>query len=88
MIAALRATDHEPGTFWNVNLPHPDDASPELPWVECDPDARALDIAYEPTADGYRYAGDYHARPRTPGKDADTCFNGKIAVSRIRVSGH
>lgn len=88
VIAELRSRPHEPGTFWNVNLPHPDDDSPELEWIECEPDNLGLDIAYEPTANGYRYSGDYHARPRTPGRDADICFNGKIAVSRIRVTGH
>jgi broad specificity polyphosphatase/5'/3'-nucleotidase SurE len=29
------------------------------------------------------YTGDYHTRPRQPGRDVDVCFSGHIAVTQI-----
>lgn len=88
VLADLLARPHEPGSFWNVNLPHPDHDAPELEAVDCDPDTKPLEFRYEREANGFRYAGDYHARPRTAGGDVDVCFGGRIAVSRIQIRGH
>ncbi|MAG34514.1 MAG: 5'/3'-nucleotidase SurE [Deltaproteobacteria bacterium] len=82
----LLARPAAPATFWNVNLPHPPSDDPTLPVVHCAPDDRPLQIAFERNGDTYRYTGNYHARPRTPGRDVDVCFGGKIAVSRISTA--
>ena len=29
------------------------------------------------------YDGDYHARPRTPGRDVDVCFGGRVALTAV-----
>ena len=87
VLGDLLARPQTPGTFWNVNLPHPehDDPTPEA--VPCDPDPQGLEIHFEEQAGGWLYAGDYHARPRTPGHDVDVCLGGRIAVSLIPIRG-
>lgn len=75
----------EPGTLWNINLPHldPDSAEPEA--VLCRVDPGPLPISYREDGDGNLlvYDGNYHQRTRTPGADVDVCFGGRIAVSRV-----
>lgn len=88
LLIDLLGRPHEPGTLWNVNLPHPEHRADTLEIVECDPDPQPLHVHYDEQPDGWLYAGDYHARPRTPGHDVDVCFGGRIAVSLIRVLGH
>jgi len=73
----------EAGAFWNVNLPHPPTDARELEMVFCEPDDQPLQVLYAPDGDAYRYVGDYHSRPRTPGRDVDVCFGGRITVSKI-----
>lgn len=82
----------EPGSFYNVNLPHlpPDAPPPEL--VECAVDSKPFDVRFrhEPTEDTHddwmaHYEGVYAERPRTEGRDVDVCFSGRIAVSLIRL---
>lgn len=76
----------EPGSFWNVNVPHlaPDDAEPAI--IHCPVDTCPLPLHFEHDAEGLRYAGDYHNRQRNSGSDVDVCFNGNIAVSLMRLS--
>ena len=75
------------GEFWNVNFPHPVEetghAVPDL--VDCAIDPSPLPLGYESAADGWRYRSRYHERARVPGGDVETCFGGRIAVSRGRV---
>jgi 5'-nucleotidase len=76
----------EPGLFYNVNLPHllPTAADPEV--VFCPLDPHPLPLSYRHEADGKSYYnGVYHARQRTPGADVDICFEGRIAVTAIRL---
>ena len=42
-------------------------------------------MAYEEVDGGFIYAGNYHARARDPGSDVEACFNGAIAISRVRL---
>ncbi|MCF6313781.1 MAG: 5'/3'-nucleotidase SurE [Verrucomicrobiales bacterium] len=74
------------GFFWNVNLPHlPADApEPELIF-DCPPERQPLPNAFQLTADGYLYTGDYSQRPQTPSSDVSVCFGGNIAISKISV---
>ena len=76
----------EPGTFWNVNLPHlaPEEPDPEV--VFCPLDPSPLPLHYRVEAEQATYAGDYQARLRRPGSDVDVCFGGRIAVTLIRVA--
>ena len=73
------------GEFWNVNFP---DAStqadpPEI--VFCPVDVQHYQFEYETGDGGLRYRGDYHNRPRTPGRDIDVCFSGEISISKLTV---
>lgn len=85
VLADLFARPIEPGTFWNVNLPHlePGSADPEV--VFCQPSTQPLPVNYRVEGDNYYYAGVYAKRDRTPGSDVDVCFSGKIAVTRLRL---
>jgi len=74
------------GEFWNVNFPHPlggDRGVPAI--VECTIDPSPLPLGYASEPEGWRYRSRYHERERVPGGDVETCFGGKIAVSRGRV---
>ncbi|MEC4815657.1 MAG: 5'/3'-nucleotidase SurE [Scytonema sp. PMC 1069.18] len=75
----------EPGTFWNVNLPHllPGEPDPEV--VFCEPCTKPLPVKYRENGSSFYYVGDYSQRDRTPGSDVDVCFSGKIAVTKLRV---
>ena len=68
--------------FWNVNLPaQPREESPKIRW--CDVDSLPLPIHYEQHGAAFRYAINYHERPRTPGLDVALCFSGSITVSHL-----
>jgi 5'-nucleotidase len=75
------------GEFWNVNFPHPvEEIGHTVPdFVDCAIDPSPLPLGYESAADGWRYRSRYHERARVPGGDVETCFGGRIAVSRGRV---
>jgi 5'-nucleotidase len=75
----------EPGTFWNVNLPHLSPDAPEPAIHFCPLDSHALPVQYHREGARFRYSGDYHERPRHAGHDVDVCFSGNIAVSLLRV---
>ncbi len=77
----------EPGTFWNVNLPHPDAnaSEPEVVFCPVDSSPLPLDFRFNPDGGEAHYSGDYQSRPRAPGTDVDVCFGGRIAVSLVRV---
>lgn len=73
----------EPGHFWNCNLPHPPGNPTDLAVVFCSLDTRPHGVRYERQGDHYLYVGDYHRRPRQPGRDVDVCLGGSIAVTKI-----
>jgi len=70
--------------YWNVNLPHTGNGDPAA-IVFCDPDNQPLDVRFHREGDHLRFAGSYQARPRTPGRDIDLCFQGAITVSRLEL---
>ena len=75
----------QPGTYWNVNLPHLETGSPMPAMVDCPLDGNPLPVRYE-TIDGkLHYRGNYHERARDTGSDVDTCFSGRIAVTSFSV---
>ena len=86
VLAELLVRPHEPGLFYNVNLPHlrSDEPDPEVMWCPLDPHPLPLSYRHEETT-GLHYDGDYNARQRKPGSDVDVCFSGGIAVTAIRL---
>jgi 5'-nucleotidase len=87
VLRSLMARKSGPGTFWNVNLPHPPPGQPEPEIVFCPFDPSPLPLRYHVEGDQSTYAGVYQSRARRPGFDVDVCFSGHIAVSLIRVGG-
>lgn len=74
-----------PGSFWNVNLPHPVEgaADPEIVFCPLDPSPHAFE--YE-TRDGHlHWVSDFHNRPRVKDHDIDVCMGGRIAVTAIPI---
>ena len=87
VLAQLLDTPWEPGTFWNVNLPHPEEGADTPEVVFCHVDPSPLPLTYRLVDDGKaaHYCGDYQRRARVVGGDIDVCFGGKIAVSLVRI---
>jgi 5'-nucleotidase len=75
----------EPGSFWNVNLPHPEPGGAEPEIVFCRLDPSPLPLSFRLEGDMAKYDGDYQARSRVPAADVDSCFRGRITVSQIRL---
>lgn len=75
----------EPGTFWNVNLPHLLPGEPDPDIVFCQPSTQPLPVKYRVEGNEYYYVGEYSKRDRTPGTDVDVCFSGHIAVTQLRL---
>lgn len=71
------------GSLWNVNLPDPPEADGVPPIVDCPVDASPFALGYRLTDDGWRYAANYHERPRMSEGDVALCFGGAITVSRL-----
>ena len=87
IVPRLMAQPWEPGTFWNVNLPHPEPGQPDPDIVFCPFDPSPLPLRYIVEGDRSRYSGDYQSRRRRPGFDVDVCFSGRIAVTLVRIAG-
>lgn len=85
VLADLLSRPLEPGTFWNVNLPHLEPGDPDPDVVFCEPCTRPLPVNYRVEGDNFYYVGEYTKRDRTPGTDVDACFSGHIAVTQIRL---
>ncbi|HJZ94515.1 MAG TPA: 5'/3'-nucleotidase SurE, partial [Gemmataceae bacterium] len=85
VLADLLARPWQPGTFWNVNLPHLAVDAPDPEIVCCPLDPHPLPLSYRHEEGMHYYDGDYHSRERTPGADVDVCFGGRIAVTKVRL---
>ena len=85
VLATLMARPPRPGTFWSVNLPHPEPGGPEPDLVFCPLDPHPLPLGYRVEADGLRYQAEYQSRGREPGADVAVCFGGQIAVCLVPV---
>ncbi len=85
VLADLLNRELQPGTFWNVNLPHllPGEPDPEV--VFCQPCTKPLPVNYRIEGNEFYYVGEYAKRDRTLGSDVDVCFSGKIAVTQLTV---
>lgn len=85
VLADLFSRPVEPGTFWNVNLPHLEPGDPDPEVVFCEPSTQPLPVNYRVEGEHFHYVGEYAKRDRTPGTDVDVCFSGKIAVTQLRL---
>ena len=85
VLRTLFAKTWEPGTFWNVNLPHleANAAMPEM--VFCSPCTQPLPGNYRIEGDSFQYVGEYAKRRRDAGSDVDVCFSGRIAITQITL---
>jgi 5'-nucleotidase len=88
ILRRLMAQPWEPGTFWNVNFPHPEANRPDPDVVFCPLDPSPLPLRYSVEGDRSLYTGDYQSRQRRPGSDVDVCFGGRIAVTLIQIDGN
>jgi len=82
-IAEALARDLPLRSFWNVNLPHPEDGRADCPIRDCPVDLSPPAISFISENGAFRYCGDYHSRPRQPGADIDLCFSGNITISLL-----
>jgi 5'-nucleotidase len=85
ILPGLMAQPPEAGTFWNVNLPHPEPGGPDPEVVYCQVDTSPLPLAFREEPGGLVYCGDYQGRARLAASDVAVCFGGRIAVSKVLV---
>ncbi len=81
----LLEKEYQPGTFWNVNLPHLEPGSPEPEVVYPHLCRQQLPMNYEIDGQYFRYSGAYSGRKRDPNSDADLCLSGKITITLMHV---
>jgi 5'-nucleotidase len=82
---ALFARPPRPGTFWNVNLPHPADESSEHELVFCPLDPSPHAFEYENRDGRLHWISDFHNRPRRKEHDIDICMGGQISITEIPI---
>jgi 5'-nucleotidase len=85
VLRELLAKSCEPGTFWNVNLPHLPPGQPEPKSVACPLDPSPLPLEFRVEGDRATYTGDYQSRARLVGADIAVCFEGQIALTKVRL---
>ncbi len=85
VLAELIDRPWEPGTFWNVNLPHLEPGKPDPDIIFCELSRQPLPVNYRIDGDQFHYVGEYQKRDRTPGTDVDVCFSGNIAVTQLKL---
>jgi 5'-nucleotidase len=85
VLADLLKRPTQPGTFWNVNLPHLEPGDPDPDVVFCEPSTQPLPVNYRIEGEHFHYVGEYAKRDRTPGTDVDICFSGRIAVTQLSL---
>jgi 5'-nucleotidase len=73
----------ERGSFWNVNLPQPDESADVPECVFCAIDPSPLPVKYELNDGKLHYRARYHDRQQAEGRDVEICFSGKITISKI-----
>ncbi len=75
----------EPGTYWNVNLPHYSAQSSEPKLIFCTPCTQPLPNTFRVENDCFHYRGEYAKRAHDVGGDVETCFAGHIAITQLRL---
>ncbi len=85
VLADLLNRPTEPGTYWNVNLPHLEPGERDPDTVFCQPSTQPLPVNYRIEGEHFHYVGEYAKRDRTPGTDVDVCFSGHIAITQLKL---
>jgi 5'-nucleotidase len=86
VLELLLARPPQAGSFWNVNLPQPDELQPGVPeCVFCRVDPNPLPVDYDLREGKLHYRARYQDRLRTPGHDVEMCFSGCITISQISL---
>jgi 5'-nucleotidase len=85
LLPQLLAQTVVPGVFWNVDLPYLQPDAPDAEPVFCRLDSHPLPLSFRDDADRLYYDGNYHSRQRTPGRDVDVCFSGRISITRLSL---
>ena len=77
---------NDPQVYWNINLPHINSNEIDIDFLDCHVDNNPAHVVFE-EKDKLTFAnrGNYNMRPKTPGSDISTCFDGKISVSRLTI---
>jgi len=79
------------GEFWNVNYPHLPAGDSKMPArVPCHPCRAPLNVSYDTKSvsasmTSHHYTATYAARPVEKDSDVAVCFDGCVAVSRVRI---
>jgi len=85
IISALLKRPHQPGRFWNVNLPDVNVDGDVPPIVFCPLDPHPMPIRFAHEAGKLRYAATYQERRQRPGRDVQVCFSGQIAATELSL---
>lgn len=83
VLQRLLSQQPQPGSFWNVNLPHLPIGAAQPQIVFCAACTQPLPITYQTNGHAFFYAGKYSERSRDPGADVDVCFSGNISVTNL-----
>ena len=86
VLADLLKRPWQPGTFWNVNLPHLEADRPDPDVVFCPVDRSPLPLEFRIDGRIWNYSATYQHRRRVRGSDVDNCFEGRIAVSLVQMA--
>lgn len=82
-IETILKLPHQPGTYWNVNLPHPITDPLSAPILQVPLDPGALDVNFHRTGDEFLFAGRYMDRSTLPHHDVAHCFAGAITLTPL-----
>jgi len=85
VLASLGSEGCDPGSLWNVNLPHLETAHGVPDVVDSLPELAPLPVTFREGPGGLHYAGVYAERLRAAGSDVDICFRGNISRSKLRI---
>lgn len=83
ILEALLDRPPTPGSFWNVNLPHPHDESVDTEVVFCPLDPSPHAFEYQERDKALHWTSDFHNRPRRAEHDIDVCMGGRISVTEV-----
>jgi 5'-nucleotidase len=85
LLLDLMARPYEPGTYWNINLPHLQPDAPEPEIVFCQPCTQPLPVVFQVDGAQLTDCAKYGDRQRDANADVAVCLGGNIAVTQLRV---
>jgi 5'-nucleotidase len=85
LLTDLIQRPYTPGSFWNINLPHPQPDAPDPQVIFCQPCTQPLPCDFRIEGDKFYYAGEYAKRQRDRDSDVAVCLAGNIAVTRLSI---